>query len=248
MKKIIIFLLALATMPVFSAEEIDFEKILDSVDFRGSFPDSDYSATFSMITEDPEAGVSKRVVTQFRRDSEDLMLMLTLAPENKKGQGTLKVDNHIWRYDPESRKFTHQTMEDKFEETSARNGDFRRPSISETYNVVDYVSGKLGKYDVWILELEAKDSDAAYPFEKIYIDKSREVMLKQQEFSLSRRLIRTIYSPTFAKIGDKYTPTKRIMVDELLKGKKTTMTITDISVGKLPDNLFTKSYLERVSK
>lgn len=234
---------------ILGAEETpDFFSMLQRVDLKRNFEEVDFSATISMVSEDPETGIKKREVTQFRRDRDDLFLMLTLAPENKKGQGTLKMENHIWRYDPESRKFTHTSKEDKYEDTSARNSDFKKSTLAEDYEIEKYESGKLGKYDVWIVDLKAKDDDVTYPYRRAYIDKNREIVLKMQEFSLSRRLVRSVYTPTFAKIGDKFVATTMIMVDELVEGKKTQMKISNISVGELPDNIFTKSYLERVSK
>ncbi len=248
MKKIIYILAVISITQLFAVETPDFFKMLKRVDIKSNFDNSDFSTTMSMISEDPETGISKREVTQFRRDSDDMFLMLTLAPINKKGQGTLKVENNIWRYDPESRNFTHKSWEDKYEGTSARNSDFKKSTLSDDYEITSYEDGKLGKYDVWIVELKATDDSVTYPYRKAYIDKGRELVLKMQEFSLSSRLVRTIYTPTFAKIGKKYVSTKMIMVDELIDGKKTTISISDLSVGELPDNVFTKSYLERVSR
>lgn len=248
MKNLMFIFICFVITPIFSEETPDFLSMLKRVDIKANFDDNDFSATLNMISEDPETGITKREVTMFRRDSEDLFLMLTLAPSNKKGQGTLKVGNNIWRYDPESRKFSHHTKEEKYEETSARNSDFSRSTLADDYNVTSFSSGKLGKYDVWIVELIAVDENVTYPYRTAYIDKERELVLKMQEYSLSRRLVRSIYTPSYAKIGDKYVATKMIMVDELIEGKKTTMSVTDLSVGTLPDNVFTKSYLERVSR
>ena len=39
-----------------------------------------------------------------------------------------------------------------------------------------------------------------------------------------------------------------IFVDELVKGKKTTITLSDISLAAVPDSVFTKSYIERVNR
>lgn len=248
MKKIVLLIMVNIMLPIFADEVPDFFSMLKRVDIKSNFENSDFSAMVNMISEDPETGISKREVAMFRRDSEDLFLMLTLAPVNKKGQGSLKLGDNIWRYDPESRKFTHHTREEKYEETSARNSDFTKSTLADDYEITGYKNGKLGKYDVWIVDLKALDDSVTYPYRTAYIDKNRELVLKMEEFSLSKRLVRSIYTPTFAKIGDKYVATKMVMVDELIEGKKTTMSVTDLSVGTLPDNVFTKSYLERVSR
>ena len=71
MKRLIMAMLIAAAISVPSvfAEEVNadfFEEILEQNDFRSSFSDVDYSATMTMISEDPEEGISKRVVTIFR--------------------------------------------------------------------------------------------------------------------------------------------------------------------------------------
>jgi len=43
-------------------------------------------------------------------------------------------------------------------------------------------------------------------------------------------------------------PAQIILIDELVEGKKTTMNFEDVSTAPLPDSVFTKAYVERVSQ
>ena len=253
MKRIImIALLALMVIvPSVLAEEVDasfFEQILEQNDFRSSFLEVDYSATMTMISEDPEDGISKRVVNIFRRDSEDKFLMLILEPESKKGQGNLRIGDNLWVYDPQSRNFTHTSLKDSFDGTDAKNSDFKRSTLSEDYDVVSWEEGTLGSFNVWILELEATNDEVTYPYLKIWIDQSTNLRLKSEDYSLNMRLMRTSLIPSYTKVGDSYAPTKMIFIDNLVAGKKTQITVTNISIEELPDSVFTKAYVERVSK
>ena len=241
-------LLLLSTM-VAGALTVDVEAILKSMDLRMNFEDTDYSAIMSMIIEDPEKGeVSKRSVQQFRRDSEDKFLMLILEPEDRKGQGYLRVDDNMWMYDPVSRKFSHTSLKEQFESSDARHSDFRRSTTAEDYQVAGSTEGKLGKYNVYILELEAKHDEVTYPYMKVWVTTSNHLVLKREEYSLTRRLMRTSLFPKYAKIGDQFVATQIIFIDELVEGKKTQITLSDISVEKLPDYVFTKAYVERVNQ
>jgi len=49
-------------------------------------------------------------------------------------------------------------------------------------------------------------------------------------------------------VGEKYLPTRILMVDMLNVGEKTQITMTNPSIGALPDYVFTKAYLEKVNK
>ena len=135
MKKLIAAATALlAVLTSLSAADPDFAAILKEIDNMGNFDEEDFSSTMTMVSEDPSEGTERLMVTQFRRDAEDKFLMLILEPAVRKGQGYLRVDDNLWMYDPESRKFTHTSMKESFEGTDARNSDFRRPTpVSYTH-------------------------------------------------------------------------------------------------------------------
>jgi len=226
----------------------DFDKILAELDTLNRFTDVDFTSTMTMVSEDPAEGTEKMVVTQFRRDTEDKFLMLMLEPSTRKGQGYLRIDDNLWMYDPESRKFSHTSMKESFEGTAARNSDFNQSSLSEDYAVASSAEGRLGAYDVYVLDLAAKHNEVTYPFAKVWIRKDNHLLLKTEEYSLSRRLMRTSLFPKYAQVGERIVPTSMIFRDELTKGKQTTITVTNISTDRLPDKVFTKAYVEQVNR
>jgi len=225
----------------------DFTEVLSSID-RISNLDTDISLTMAMDIKDPEEGDRTRKVQQFRRDTEDMFLMLIQEPESRLGQGNLRVDDSIWQYDPESRQFTYRSLAESFEGSSARNSDFRRSSRAQNYDVVSHTEGKLGNFDVWIVELEAKHEEVTFPFKTITITKDTLLILKTEDFGLSKRLLRTSYFPSYTKIEDKFIANKMIFVDALVEGKSTTVTYDNISAADIPDTVFSKAYIERVNR
>ncbi len=226
----------------------DFLALVRRTDIRSSFYDSDMTATINMVSVSPDRGTFTHKQKIFRRDKDDAFLMLTLEPESRKGQGMLRVDNNMWRYDPTSRKFTHTTLKEQFENTTARNSDFRRTQRSWDYDVESVDSGKLGKYDVWISELKANNDEVPFPYIKMWIEKDRSIVLKVEEYSLSKKLLRTAYYTNYVQIGQSFVPTTQIFQDGLIPEKRTQTTYTDISTKPVPDDVFTKNYLERMSK
>ncbi len=224
------------------------ETILGELDALRNFSNTDFSAVMTMVTEDPEKGIDKIKVQQFRRDGRDMFLMLFLEPESKKGQGYLRINDNLWFYDPESRKFNHTSMKDSFGSTDARHSDFRISTLKEDYQVQTVTDGELGRFSVYIMDLKAKNSEVTYPRLKLWVTRKGHLPLKVEDYSASNRLMRTSYYPKYAKIKDRYIATVMIFVDELVKGRKTQISITDISTKKLPDTIFTKSYVERVNR
>ena len=226
----------------------DFLMLVRRTDIRSSFYNSDMSATISMVSVSPDRGTFANKQQIYRRDKDDAFLMIMVEPESRKGQGMLRVDNNMWRYDPTSRKFTHTTLKDTYENSTVTNNDFRRWQRSIDYSVVSITTGTLGNYKVIIGELKANNDEVPFPYIKMYIEADRKIVLKVEEYSLSMKLLRTAYYTQYVQIGDSLIPTVQIFQDGLIPEKRSQVTYTDISTKSLPDYYFTKEYLERVSQ
>ncbi len=241
-------ILLLQPLASFALTPEEGEAILDDIDFVMNFEENDFAAVMTMISEDPETGVEKRVIQQYRRDSEEKFLMIFQEPVTQRGQGYLMIDDNLWFYDPESRKFSHTSMKEQFGESDARNSDFGESTFSEDYRVTGVSEATLGKFEVYVMELEGRNNEVTYPGRKIWVTRDVHLVLKTEDYSANGRLMRTSYLPTYTRIGGKYIPAKMIFVDNLIEGKKTQITLRDISIDPLPDSLFTKAYVERVNR
>jgi outer membrane lipoprotein-sorting protein len=237
----------LVTASIFAGDPDGYE-ILQAIDRGRNFNGSDFSAVMTMIQEDPENGIDKKIVQQFRRDREDKFVMLFVEPEVKKGQGYLRIEDNLWFYDPESRKFAHSSMKEHFGGTDAKNSDFGMSNLEEDYSIVSIEEGTLGSYDIYLLDLEANNDEVTYPKQKIWVTRENYLVLKSEDYSASGRLLRTSFFPSYAKSGEQFIPTRMIFVDELVEGKKTEISLNDISLSDLPDSLFSKAYIERVNR
>ncbi len=248
MKRIIITLIGIGCFfCVANSQSQDFEQILQLIDTRSNFQ-GDLATTVSLEIKDPDEGDDSRTAQMFRRDAEDTFLILIQKPAVELGQGYLLIDNSLWFYDPESRRFTHTSMSESFENSGARHSDFGSSTLAEDYDVLSTTEAKLGNFDVWVLELEAVHSEVTYPFRTIYVTKNNNLLLKSDDYSLTKRLLRTSYYPSYAKAGDSYIAEKMIFVDALVENKSTSITLSNISTAKIPDSVFTKAYVERVNR
>jgi len=246
-KTALVLILAVLSLNA-GAQSVDFSKTLRTIDERSNFMGKDFSAKVKLVTEDPEKATDTKVARSFRRDREDTFLMLFLEPEHQLGQGYLKVEDSLWFYDPESRKFTHTSMKENFQGTDAKNSDFGQSSLATDYRIASSAEGKLGAFDVWLLDLEAVNNEVTYPFKRLSVSKKDGFLLKSEDYSLSKRLLRTSYYTSYVKLGDSYIADSVQYVDALVKGKKTKITITEASIEPLPDSVFTKAYVERVNR
>jgi len=251
---VLITLAALCAAPLWAdtppaTDTPNFTAILNAVDGNGDFAKQDYSAVLTIVTQKPNEKDTLLQVKLFRRDLHDQMVWIMQKPEAQKGQGFLKVDENIWMYDPESGKFSHSTMKEQIQDSKAKSSDLKRTSYVNDYDIATTAEGMLGKYPVWVITLKAKNDEVSYQSVRLSIRKDKPLVLKEEDFSVSARLMRTvIFPPTYIEIAGKSVPSQTLITDELNKGEKSAMTISDVSVATLPDSTFSKAFLNQSSK
>jgi len=231
------------------AQTPDFRKMLQTLDSNGDFGTQDYSAVFTIVTQKPGEKDSVMQMKLFRRDEHDQMVWIIQKPEAQKGQGFLKVDDNIWMYDPDSGKFSHSTMKEQIQNSKAKSSDMKKTSYAEDYDVASWTEAKLGKYPVYVLVLKAKNNEVSYPTLKLSVRKDRPLLMKEEDYSLSDRLMRTVlYPPQYIEVAGKTVSSQILIQDELNKGEKSQLSISDVSVARLPDATFSKAFLDQSSK
>lgn len=238
-----------------SASSTDFVALLRHADSLVTFEDADFSALYTFVKDTPGQGTSTKQAMVFRRDKDNTYLIVIVQPDEDKGKGYLKSGNNLWFYDPVSRRFTFTNAKDRFQNLNARNSDFTRSNLAGDYRVVGFVRAKLGRYDCWVLDLEAKSDDMTFPKTRIWID-DQGLVRKTEDYSFSGQHLRTVAFPVYQQIGTRFVPQTVVIQDELrgatingvFEKEKTTYTISRPSLQKLPDATFTKAWLEHVSE
>jgi outer membrane lipoprotein-sorting protein len=228
-----------------SAATTDFKALLKAMDDLSDMGKKDFSALYDIVSEKPDEKPSTTQVKIFRRDDHDQIVILIQKPEAQKGQGYLKIDDNVWFYDPESGNYSHSTMKENVNGSEAKNSDFKKFSYAEDYDIEKAEEGKLGAFSTWILTLKARNAEVSYERIKLTLRKDKPLPLKEEDFSLNGKPMRTtLYLPTYVQAGDKTIPAKIKMIDEINKGEQSVITISDVYVGKLEDKYFQKTFLE----
>ncbi len=250
-KPAVLFALLLISFPVISE---DNSKILEEIDALVSFPETDFSAKYTIVHDVPGEGQTKTVAAVFRRDNEDIYVISVLEPDSSHGQGYLKQGDTLWFYDPESRVFNSTSSKERFQNSSARNSDFTKSTLAEDYDITKKENEQLGQYKCIVLSLKANNDEVTYPYTKIWVSEDK-LVRKTEDYSLSGRLLRTTMIPSYRKVQNRYIPYKILIIDNLLGAEingvfvneKTQITIDSPALEKLPDNTFSKTFLEKLS-
>ena len=191
----------------------------------------------------------------YRRDADDKLMILFAAPKAEKGKGYLRIEKNLWMYDPTVGKWERRTERERIGGTDSRRADFDESRLAEEYNIEYNGLEKLGKFDVHKLTLSAKKGvDVAYPKLVLWTSTASGNILKKQEYAASGKLMRTTYTPKWAKKfseskgADVWTPKEIRIFDEVEKGNATTILLKEQDLRSLPANLFTKAWLEAQSR
>ena len=232
------------------------QELLAGVDSLVSYYDTDFSAEYTIVQEKPGQGLSTTVAGIFRRDSSETFMIIIMQPLISKGQGYLKQDKVLWFYDPESRRFNTTGNADRFQNTNARNSDFTRSTLAQDYKVTAGEDVTLGRFECRLLTLEAITTDVTYPRMKVWISKEDNLLRKSEDYSLSGQLLRTSAIPDYHRIGMRFVPRQILFVDALrgaiingtFVNEKTQITIAKPSFSKVADSVFSKAFLETVSR
>ncbi len=249
---LLIGLHAQAGAETFSREES--RRILRRVDSLVSYEEYDFSAEYTLIDEKPGEGSSRTKMTIFRRDRNDTYTIIITEPRSDRGKGYLRRGENLWLYDPVPRRFTVVKARDRFQNTNARNSDFTQSTLAEDYRIVGHSKAQLGVYKTDVYELEAITDQVTYPKMKIWIDQDH-LVRKYEDYSLAGRHMRTTAIPRYTRIRDRYVPVQIVIQDELrgreidgkFKHQRTLISVEKASFQELPDMVFTRAYIERVS-
>jgi outer membrane lipoprotein-sorting protein len=190
----------------------------------------------------------------YRSDAVDSFLIVVTGPEAEKGNGYLRVGENFWLYRRNTRTFSIISRDESISGTDARGGDFERRKLSELYRPVvkngreQIREEKLGVIPVYRIEIEAKVADVTYPRQVYWIRRDNLLPLKTESYALSGTLMQTSYFRRYEQIAGKFFLTEGLFIDEFEKGNRTLLSISGISLAAIDRRVFTKPYLENLSK
>jgi outer membrane lipoprotein-sorting protein len=163
---------------------------------------------------------------EFHRKGAKMRMEFT-APAVEKGRRILNDESNMWMYMPRTSKVIKLPLKQAFMGSDASNRDLMRIEFGKDY---DLVGSEQSDEATIQLELKAKDLSVSYNKVVILFDLKRNIPLKQEMFSLSGKLIKTI------EYICKKRPDNTLYMSEMI--------IKD----ELPGNSFTKMYYENCKR
>jgi outer membrane lipoprotein-sorting protein len=173
-----------------------------------------------------------------------------LAPPREEGIKMLKLEDQLWTYYPSTdrtiRISGHMLRQSIMGSDMSYEDKMEDPLLSNLYTAE--VTGEetfLGR-PCWVLELKAKKVDIAYHSRKIWVDKENYLVLKENRYAKSGKLLKTLEVKEIKKIQNRWVGTKAVFKDVLKEGEGTEFILESIEFdASIPDYIFSKAALRR---
>lgn len=172
------------------------------------------------------------------------------APARERGTKMLKLEKKLWMYTPRTdRKILiagHMLRQSMMGSDLSYEDMMEDDKLSEAYTGTFDGEEELDGVKVLVLTLKAKEKTKTYQTLKIWTDPVRAVVLKQESYAKSGKLLKTIEFKDFQLVGKRLFPKQMIFRDMLKENTKTSYMIDKIEFGlKIPPKYFSQRILKR---
>ncbi len=173
-----------------------------------------------------------------------------LSPAREKGTKMLKVEDNLWLYSPSTDRIIqisgHMLRQSVMGSDLSYEDMMDDKKLSESYDAAVTAEEIIDDRECWVVDLTAKEKDLAYHFRKLWVDKSRNIPLKEELIAKSGKLLKKIELKDIEKFEGRWFPRKMIFKDMLKTGKGTEFIIDTIEFNvDIPEYKFTKASLRK---
>lgn len=184
---------------------------------------------------------------------QDYSLILTTAPARDKGTAFLMRENEIWNWLPDVNrtiKMPPSMMSRSWMGSDFSNNDLvRESSVVKDYTHTLVGDTTLRGYDCYKIKMIPKP-DAPIVWAKVlsYITKDKYMQLRSEFYDEDGFLVRTMDGSEIKEIGDRYIPTKMVMVPVEEEGNKTIITYQNLEFDMgISKRFFSTQNMKRVN-
>ena len=119
-------------------------------------------------------------------------------------------------------------------------------SLTRQYNATVTGTEEVDGRQCWVVDLKAIVPDIAYQGMKLWVDRERNIPLREEMFAKSGTLLKRTELSDVQKIGNRWYPRKILFRDMLRDGKGTEFIIEEIEFNvPIPEHIFSKASLKK---
>ncbi len=171
-----------------------------------------------------------------------------LDPPREKGTKMLKLEDQLWTYTPASDRTIlisgHMLRQSVMGSDLSYEDMMEDPRLTALYSAA--VSGEeaVEGRPCWVLDLVSRGEDIAYFRRRVWVDKDRSVILREERYAKSGKLLKTTEVKAVERQGGRWVPTRVVFKDALKEGEGTEFALESIEFdAAIPGHIFTKASL-----
>jgi len=173
-----------------------------------------------------------------------------LSPAREKGTKMLKLGDQLWTYSPSAdrsiRISGHMLRQSLMGSDLSYEDMMEDPKMQNLYDAAVVGEDTLLNRDCWIVELQAKVKDVAYHARKIWVDKTRYNILKEERYAKSGKLLKTTDILEVVRMDDRWVAKRIVFKDVLKQGKGTEFILENVEFdADIPEYIFSKASLRK---
>ncbi|MGA2625023.1 MAG: outer membrane lipoprotein-sorting protein [Bacteroidota bacterium] len=173
-----------------------------------------------------------------------------LAPAREQGTKMLKLQDMLWTYSPSTDRTI--LISGHMLRQSMMGSDLSYEDMMEDPHLPNLYTAKISSEETvngrpcWILDLAAKKEEIAYFSRKLWVDKERYVLLRENLYAKSGKLLKTMDIREVKEVQKRWVATSILYKDVLKEGEGTEFLVDSIVLdAAIPDYLFSKAALKR---
>jgi outer membrane lipoprotein-sorting protein len=171
-----------------------------------------------------------------------------LDPPREKGTRMLKLEDQLWTYTPSSDRTIlisgHMLRQSIMGSDLSYEDMMEDPRLESLYKATVVSEEEAGGRPCWVLDLVSRGQEIAYHRRKAWIDKERYVLMREERFAKSGKLLKTTEVKKIERQGGRWIPTLIVFKDALKEGQGTEFALESIEFdARIPDSVFTKASL-----
>lgn len=228
------------------AEEIDAQKLLEQVD-DNLWANTKFISGRLII----DNGRKVRTLTQDSwMEGVDRSYSHYKSPAREKGTKMLKIGGKLWMYTPRTdRKILiagHLLRQSMMGSDLSYEDMMEDHKLSRSYSATHEGFEDFSGVNCAVLHLVARDKETTYQTRKAWIDKGRNIVLKEERFAKSGKLLKRILFKGYEKISERLFPRTMVFRDMLKENTQTTYKFDVIEFDvDIPKKYFSQSILKR---
>ncbi len=173
-----------------------------------------------------------------------------LAPAREKGTKMLKLQEQLWTYTPSTDRTIkisgHMLWQSVMGSDLSYEDLMEDTKLSKVYNARVTGEAVIRERPCWILALEAKTSDIAYYKRQVWVDKERYVILRENRYAKSGKLLKTTDVLSVDNVKGRWIASSVLFKDVLRTGEGTEFVLESIQFNAdIPDYIFSKAALKK---